>query len=51
MNFRDILEESLYHAEETVRLLGKEPTILSEGQICAQAKINANSLRVLLGRN
>lgn len=50
-NFRGALEESLLNAEETVRLLEKEPTILSEGQICTQAKINVNSLKTLLGIN
>lgn len=47
-NFRGALEESLKNAEECVRLLQREPTILSEGQICAQAKLNVESLRVLL---
>lgn len=47
-NFRGALERSLYHAEESVRRLQKEPTILSEGQICTQAKLNVESLKVLL---
>lgn len=47
-NFRGALEESLKNAEVCVRLLQKEPTMLSEGQICAQAKLNVESLQVLL---
>lgn len=43
------LEESLKHAEEVVKLLQHEPKILSEGQICAQAKINRDSLKLVLG--
>lgn len=47
-SFRGALVESLHNAEACVRLLDKEPNILSEGQICAQAKVNAESLKVLL---
>lgn len=48
-SFKGAFEESLYNADETIRLLEKEPNILPEGKICAQARINAESLRVLLG--
>lgn len=48
-SFRGALEESLKNAEDVVRLLEKEPIILSEGQICAQAKLNIESLKELLG--
>lgn len=48
-SFKGAFEESLFNAEEVVRLLEKEPSILPEGKICEQAKINAESLRVLLG--
>lgn len=47
-SFRKAIEDSFYHAEETVRLLGHEPIELSEGQICAQTKANIESLKVIL---
>lgn len=46
--FRKAIEDSMRNAEETVRLLGHEPTELSEGQICAQTKANIESLKVIL---
>lgn len=46
--FRLAIEESLKSATETVRLLQHEPIELSEGQICAQAKANIESLKVIL---
>lgn len=48
-NFHGALEESLKNAEETIRLLQHEPAVLSEGQICTQAKLNVESLKTLLG--
>ncbi|GAB0095454.1 SET domain-containing protein [Sergentomyia squamirostris] len=42
----DLLEKSLIHAEEATKWLEKEPTILVEGKICAQAKVNADSLKM-----
>lgn len=48
-SFKGAFEESLLNAEEAVRLLEKEPNILPEGKICEQAKINVESLKVLLG--
>lgn len=47
-SFRGALEESLRNAEAVVRLLQHEPVELSEGQMCAQARLNADSLRVML---
>lgn len=47
-SFRKAIEDSFYHAEETVRFLGHEPIELSEGQICAQTKANIESLKVIL---
>lgn len=46
---RSALEDSLYNAEECVRMLSHEPDDLPESKICEQARINVNSLRVLLG--
>lgn len=46
--FRKAIEDSLKSAMETVRYLQHEPAELSEGQICAQAKANIESLRVIL---
>lgn len=48
-SFKGAFEESLLNAEETIRLLDKEPNVLPEGKICEQARINAESLKVLLG--
>lgn len=48
-SFKGAFEESLFNAEETIRLLDKEPSVLPEGKICEQARINAESLKVLLG--
>lgn len=47
-NFRGALEESLNNAEEAIRYLQHEPKMLNEGQICAQAKINVESLKIML---
>lgn len=46
--FRKAIEDSLKSAEETIRFLQHEPAELSEGQICAQAKANIESLRIIL---
>lgn len=46
--FRKIIEDSLKSAEATVKLLQREPLVLSEGQICAQAKANISSLQIIL---
>ncbi|EAT46912.1 AAEL001936-PA [Aedes aegypti] len=46
---RSALEDSLYNAEECVRMLSHEPDDLPESKICEQARINVSSLRVLLG--
>lgn len=43
------LEESLEYVEKTMKYLQYEPIILSEGQIYAQAKINRDSLKLVLG--
>jgi SET domain len=47
--FTDILTESLAHAEEAYRLLNIEPVTTCEGKVAAQARINADSIRVMLG--
>lgn len=47
-NFRGALEESLSSAVDVIRYLEHEPAELSEGQMCAQARLNAESLRVML---
>lgn len=49
-NFRGALEESLHNAYEVIRYLQHEPIELSEGQICKQARMNAESLQVLLSQ-
>ncbi|XP_050092198.1 SET domain-containing protein SmydA-8-like [Anopheles aquasalis] len=43
------LEESLYNANECIRMLLHEPAVLMESKICAQAKMNAEALKSLLG--
>ena len=43
------LEDSLYNANECIRMLLHEPSMLMESKICAQARINANTLKALLG--
>lgn len=48
-NFRTALEESLFNAVECIRMLRHEPDVLPEGQIGKQAKVNADSLRTMLG--
>lgn len=46
-----LLQESLLNANECVRMLTHEPSVLLESQICAQAKMNAETLgRLLAGR-
>lgn len=45
---RKAIEDSLKNAEETVRLLGHEPTELSEGQIANQTRENIKSLKMIL---
>lgn len=46
--FRGALEESIQNAQETVRYLHHEPIVLSEGKICQQAKLNIDSLKLIL---
>lgn len=46
--YRSALDESIQNAEETVRLLQHEPILLSEGQICHQAKQNLEMLKMML---
>lgn len=48
-NCRGILEESLIQCLQAVNLLMHEPSILPEAEICKQARINADSLKMLLG--
>uniref|UniRef100_A0A1B0D7G9 Uncharacterized protein n=1 Tax=Phlebotomus papatasi TaxID=29031 RepID=A0A1B0D7G9_PHLPP len=43
-----LLEKSLFHAEKAIQWLEKEPSVLVEGKIYAQAKINADSLKIVL---
>lgn len=47
-NFRGPLEDSLSSAVDVIRYLQHEPAELSEGHMCAQARLNAESLRVML---
>lgn len=47
--FKAALEDSLLHVEEAIKFLSKEPKCLPEGQICKQAEINCDSLKLLLG--
>lgn len=42
------LEESVASATEAVRFLQNEPTALCEGQICKQALMNVESLKVAI---
>lgn len=48
-NCKSMLEQSLEHCNESIRLLSNEPDSLPEGGICKQAKINASSLMTLIG--
>lgn len=48
--FRGALEESLLCAERVIQLLQHEPIELSEGQMCAQARRNADQLRGILAQ-
>lgn len=43
-----MLEKSLFHAEKAIQWLEREPSVLVEGKIYAQAKINADSLKIVL---
>ncbi|XP_055372325.1 SET domain-containing protein SmydA-8 [Condylostylus longicornis] len=43
------LEESLEYVEKSINYLQHEPTTLSEGQIYGQAKINRDSLKLVMG--
>lgn len=47
-NCKSMLEESLEHCNEAIRLLCHEPDSLPEGSICKQARINASSLMTLI---
>lgn len=49
-NFRGALEESLSTANKVIYYLQHEPKELSEGQLHAQAKVNSESLRLLLAQ-
>lgn len=42
------LEESMKHVEQAVNLLQHEPKVLSEGHMYAQAKVNLDTLKLLL---
>lgn len=46
--YRSALDESIQNAGEAVRLLQHEPILLSEGQICQQAKQNLDMLKMML---
>jgi hypothetical protein len=48
-NCKSMLEESLDHCNEAIRLLRHEAEVFPEGQICKQARINASSLLTLIG--
>lgn len=41
-------EESLLNAEKTLAYLQHEPTVLPEGRVYKQAKINSDSLKIML---
>uniref|UniRef100_A0A1B0GHX9 Putative histone tail methylase n=1 Tax=Lutzomyia longipalpis TaxID=7200 RepID=A0A1B0GHX9_LUTLO len=45
---KDILEKSLWHAQKATQWLEKEPSVLVEGKNLCQAKINVNSLKIVL---
>lgn len=47
-NCRAMLEESLVNCEEVIRYLAYDPEILPEGKIRRQAKINADSLKIMI---
>ncbi|XP_055598472.1 SET domain-containing protein SmydA-8-like [Uranotaenia lowii] len=46
---RSAMEDSLFNAKECVRMLSHEPSELPESKICEQARINVDSINVLLG--
>ena len=46
--FHSAIIESLHHAEMAIKLLCHEPIVLMEGQIAAQAKVNADSLKMMI---
>jgi spore cortex formation protein SpoVR/YcgB (stage V sporulation) len=48
-NCRSMLELSLEHCCEAIRLLCNEPESLPEGSICKQARANSSSLLTLIG--
>lgn len=48
-NCKSMLEVSLEHCCESIRLLANEPESLPEGGICKQARINSSSLLTLIG--
>uniref|UniRef100_A0A336MII8 CSON001087 protein n=1 Tax=Culicoides sonorensis TaxID=179676 RepID=A0A336MII8_CULSO len=47
-NFQGALEESYLHAEKACNYLRHEPSVLPEGRVRKQAKINADSLKIML---
>lgn len=48
-NCRSLLEESLMHCQECIRLLSYDPEMLPEGKIRKQAKINEDTLKIMIG--
>jgi hypothetical protein len=47
-NCKAMLEDSMIHCYDCIRLLCNEASSLPEGTICKQAKINASSLETLI---
>lgn len=47
-NFKGAYEESYMHAEAACNFLRHEPSLLPEGRVRKQAKINADSLKIML---
>lgn len=47
-NFVAAYEESLLNVEKTLHYLQHEPSILPEGKVYKQAKINSDSLKIML---
>ncbi|XP_063709401.1 SET domain-containing protein SmydA-8-like isoform X2 [Culicoides brevitarsis] len=47
-NFKGAYEESYHHAEQAIKYLKHEPSVLPEGRVLKQAKINAESLKIML---
>lgn len=47
-NFVAAYEESLLNVEKTLHYLQHEPSVLPEGKVYKQAKVNSDSLKVML---